>query len=438
LKMRYTVPYGDDTLIVTLPAGMRGTLIESAALQPPGDVKAVLSRALEQPLDSPTLSALAAGSGVRRVCIAFTDTSRACPDQLLVPLLLDQLAAAGLPAQAITLLCAVGLHRPLTQAELRAKLGERVVDRYRVINHNARDEAGLVHLSQGLHHVPLLVNKEAAEADLLIATGVVEPHNFAGYSGGAKTLTIGCGGEATIAATHGVAMIDRPGVRLGRIEDNPFQEVVRAGAEAAGLDFVFNVVLDGADRILAAAAGSPNAVHDALVASARRLYEVPVDRQFDVAIAGAGRAKDANIYQATRAATYLYYAPTPVVRPGGLIIVPACCPEGAGFGVGERRFHQALRDAPDVSTLVSELRENGYPPGVQRTYMAARAMSEMEFLIAGAQDPQVVRECKMTPVDTIEDGLAYAQQKLGRDLTVAVVPHATQTLPIVANYGRKL
>jgi nickel-dependent lactate racemase len=436
--MRYTVPYGDDTLTFTLPAGMRGTLIESASVQPPGDFKAVLREALQQPLDSPTLSALAARAGVERVCIAFTDSSRACPDQLLVPLLLDQLAAAGLPARAITLVCAVGLHRPLSQAELRAKLGERVIDDYRVINHAARDEAGLVHLGQSRHHVPLIVNKEAAEANLLVATGVVEPHNFAGYSGGAKTLTIGCGGEATIAATHSVAMIDRPGVRLGRIADNPFQEVVRAGAAAAGLDLVFNVVLDGQDRILAARAGSPNAVHDTLVDLARRLYEVPVERQFDVAVAGAGRAKDTNIYQATRAATYLYYAPTPVVRPGGLIIVPARCPEGAGSGVGERRFHQALRDAPDISTLVSQLRKSGYPPGVQRTYMVARAMSEIEFLIAGAQNPQVVRECKMTPVDSIEDGLAYAQRKLGRDLAVAIVPHATQTLPIVAQHGRKL
>jgi nickel-dependent lactate racemase len=436
--MHYTVPYGDDTLTVTLPASMRGTLIESGAVQPPGDFEAVLRQALEQPLNSPTLSELAAGSDVQRVCIVFTDTSRACPDHLLVPLLLEQLAAAGLPARAITLVCAVGLHRPLTQAELRAKLGADVANRHRVINHAARYDAGLVHLGWSRHHVPLVANKQAAEADLLIATGVVEPHNFAGYSGGAKTLTIGCGGEATIGATHSLAMIDRPGVRLGCIGDNPFQEVVRAGAVAAGLDFVFNVVLDAEDRILAAAAGSPNAVHDALVACARRVYEVPVERQFDLAIAGAGRAKNANIYQATRAATYLYYAPTPVVRPGGLIIVPARCPEGAGSGPGERRFHQALRDAPDVSALVAELREKGYPPGVQRTYMVARAMAEIEFLIAGAQSPQAVRECKMTPVDSIEDGLAYAQQKLGRDLAVAIVPHATQTLPIVASSGRKL
>jgi nickel-dependent lactate racemase len=314
---------------------------------------------------------------------------------------------------------------------MRVKLGNRVVDRYRVINHEAQNTAGLVHLGQIVHDIPVVVNREAAEADLLIATGVVEPHNLAGYSGGAKTLIIGCGGEETIAATHAVSMLDRPGVRLGYVEKNPFQEAIRAGGKVAGLNFVLNVVLNDEGQILATQAGKPDAVHDRLVAFARNAYEVPVKRQFDVAIAGAGGAKDANIYQATRAATYLYFAPTPVVRAGGVIIVPARCPEGAGTGPGEQRFYHSLRDATDVPTLLANLRKNGYPPGVQRTFMVARAMAELEFVVAGSLHPEVVRECKMTPTDTLAAGLAYAQQKLGRALEVAIIPHALLTLPIL-------
>jgi len=431
--MSYTVPYGYDTLTVTLPSGMRGTLIESASFRPGRDPATLVREALEHPLGCPPLSELVGQLDVERVCIAFTDTSRACPDHLLVPPLLQQLEAAGVAPEGITLLCAVGLHRPITREEMRAKLGAGVVDGYRLVNHDARDTAASVHLGQAVHDIPLTVNNLAVEAGLLIATGVVEPHNFAGYSGGAKTVVIGCGGEETIAATHSVAMIDRPGVRLGRIQDNPFQEVMRLGGKAAGLDFVLNVVLNGEDRILAACAGSPDAVHDRLVAFARRVYEVPVDRQFDVAIAGAGGAKDANIYQATRAATYLYYAPTPVVRPGGVIIVPARCPEGAGLGIGERRFHQVLRDASDVPALMADLREHGYPAGVQRTYMVARAMSDVEFVVAGSLCPEVVRECKMRPVASIEEGLAYARRKLGSELDVAIVPHALLTLPVVTH-----
>jgi nickel-dependent lactate racemase len=430
--MSYTVPYAEDTLTFDLPSGMRGTLVKNATLRPASDPASLVREALRHPLESPTLVELAARLDASRACIAFTDTSRACPDHLLVPLLLEHLEAAGLPPEAVSLLCAVGLHRPITEPEMRTKLGDGVVDGYRVINHDARDAASMVCLGKTVDDIPLFINNVAIEADLLIATGVVEPHNFAGYSGGAKTLVIGCGGEETIAASHGVRTIEQPGVRLGRVEGNPFQEMVRAGGKAAGLKFVLNVVLDGEGQILAACAGSPNAVHDRLVAFARSVYEVPIDRQFDVAIAGVGGAKDANIYQATRAATYLYFAPTPVVRSGGVIIVPARCPEGAGLGIGERRFHQALRDAPDVATLVNDLRRNGYPPGVQRTYMVARAMSDVEFVIAGSSCPEVVRECKMTAVNTIAEGLIYSRHKLGRDLDVAIVPHATQTLPVLA------
>jgi len=433
LDQVYRIPFGESTLSFILPDGITARVVTSVQRSPLADLEAVIKAALDVPLGSPTLEQLVASTRPQSVCIAFTDATRACPDNLLVPAILARLRAAGVPDDRITLLCAVGLHRPITKAEMKIKLGDAVVDRYRVINHDARDPAGLVHLGQTVHNIPLVINSEAAEADLLIATGVVEPHNFAGYSGGAKTVIIGCGGEETIAATHNVSMIDRPGVRLGRIEDNPFQEVMRAGGKAAGLNLVLNVVLNDAEQALTAAAGSPDVVHDRLVTFGRDVYEVSIDRQFDVAIAGAGGAKDANIYQATRAATYLYYAPTPVVRPGGIIIVPARCPEGAGLGVGEQRFHEALRDAVDVETLVAELQEKGYPPGVQRTYMVARAMSDVEFVVAGSLCPDVVRECKMEPVDTIEEGLAYAQRKLGRELDAVIVPHALLTLPVVTN-----
>jgi nickel-dependent lactate racemase len=226
-------------------------------------------------------------------------------------------------------------------------------------------------------------------------------------------------------------MIDRPGVRLGQINSNPFQQTMRAAGRAIGLDFVLNVVLDGHGQIVAAAAGKPDPVHDRLVNFARKIYEVPISRQFDVAIAGVGTPKDANIYQATRAATYLCFAPTPIVRPGGIIIVPARCPEGAGSGPGEHRFRQALSQAGDMPSLVTHFRQNGYPPGAQRAYVVARAMAEVEFVVAGSGQPEAVRDCKMTPVETIEAALAYARQKLGPSLNVAVVPHALQTLPIL-------
>jgi nickel-dependent lactate racemase len=341
---------------------------------------------------------------------------------------LARLAAAGVPDKAITLLCAVGLHRPSTEAEKRAKLGKAVANRYRIIDHDPRASQNLVDLGRTPNDIPLAVSQLAYESDLLIATGIVEPHQYAGYSGGAKTVSIGCGGEATIAFTHSPKMLDHPGVRLGRIEHNPFQAAVRQVADQAGLRFVLNVVQDEDHHLLKVKAGAPEAVHDDLVTFARQVFETEVPHPYDLAIAGVGAPKDANLYQASRAITYLQLTATPAVRPGGIIILPAPCPEGAGQGVGEQRFWTALRDAPDVETMLADMRVHGYPPGAQRAFVVGQVLAGVEVIVVGAQDEQVVRDCKMIPVETMEQALALATDKLGPRPATLIVPHALQTL----------
>jgi nickel-dependent lactate racemase len=368
----------------------------------------------------------------RSVCVAFTDATRACPDHLLVPAVLDRLAAAGVPDEAVTLLCAVGLHRRSTQAERQAKLGPAVVNRYRILDHDACDPDGVVRVGHTPDGIPLAVNRLACRADLLIATGLVEPHQYAGFSGGAKTVAIGCGGEATVAATHGPAMLDRPGVRLGHVEGNPFQEAVRRAGLEAGLRFVVNVVQDEERRVLRIAAGAPAAVHDRLVACARQIFEVEVPHAYDLAVAGVGAPKDVNLYQASRAITYLQLTATPAVRPGGVFILPAPCPEGAGEGAGEQRFLAALRDAPDVETMLAEMRLRGYPPGAQRAFMVGQVLAQTEVIVVGAHDARVVCDAKMTRADSMEEAFAHAVEKLGSPLKALIVPHALQTLIRVA------
>ena len=431
-KTTYTLPFGEETLSFDLPEGMTAqtaTTARSASLRNPATA---VEAALDSPLGSPTLARLVASINPKTVYIAFTDATRACPDQLLVSAILARLSAAGIPDKAITLLCAVGLHRPSTEAEKRAKLGQAIVERYRVIDHEARQARHIIHLGQTQDGIPLSVNKHAYEADLLIATGLVEPHQYAGYSGGAKTVTIGCGGEETIAFTHSPAMLDQPGVRLGRIEENPFQAAVRQGAQQAGLQFVLNVVQDETHNLLQVAAGAPAAVHDHLTAFGRQVFEAPLSQQYDVAITGVGAPKDVNLYQASRAITYLQLTATPAVRPGGILILPAPCPEGAGEGVGEQRFLAALRAAPDIETMLNDMRQHGYPPGAQRAFVLGQALADIEVIVVGANHPQIVRDCKMTPAETMAEALALTQQKLGRQLKVLVVPHALQTLVRIA------
>jgi nickel-dependent lactate racemase len=278
---------------------------------------------------------------------------------------------------------------------------------------------------------PFSVHRAAYEADLLIATGIVEPHQLAGYSGGRKTVAVGAAGEAMIAYTHGPQMVEHPGVRLGRIEGNPFHEAITEAARRAGLRFIVNVVLDDEKRVVAVRAGEPTAAFLELVALARSIYEVPVPQQYDVVIGGVGFPKDANLYQATRAASYLFFAPTPVVKPGGFLIIPARCQEGAGDGTGEQRFFEKMRDASDMPSLLEKLRRTGYPPGAQRAFIMAKVLEQAKVIIVGAECPKLVREAKMIPAATMDEALGIAAEKLGPELDVLIVPHALLTLPVV-------
>ena len=189
-------------------------------------------------------------------------------------------------------------HRATTDGEKRAKLGD-VVDRVRVFDSNGRDPDKWASLGEvPPYGVPGYTQRTIAEADLVIATGIVEPHQYAGYSGGAKTVAIGCCGEPVITATHGMRFLEDPGVRLGKIAGNPFQETVREIGRRAGLRFCINVVTDDHERVVAVAAGAPNAVHDHLAAIAAEIYTRPIDKQYDIAIAGVGAPKDVNLDQA--------------------------------------------------------------------------------------------------------------------------------------------
>jgi nickel-dependent lactate racemase len=429
----YTLPYGKGIIQFSLPSGMRVTQAVSKPIRPIVDKQPAVAEALAHPVGSPRLKEMA-HPGIR-VCIVFTDITRSCPDDLLVPPILAELKTAGVRNEDITLLCGIGMHRASTREEKVEKLGADIVSGYRVIDHEPQNPAALVDLGKTAHGVPVSVHRSVMEADLVIATGIVEPHQYGGYSGGRKTLAVGAAGEELIAYSHGPAFVDHPGTRLGRIEGNPFHEAITEAARRAGLRFILNVVLDDDGRLLRVTAGEPEAAFRDLVAFARSVYEVPIPRQYDIAIGGVGSPKDCNLYQASRAPSYLFFAPTCVLRPGGYFIIPARCEEGAGSGVGEQRFLSAMRDAPDVAYILEDARRNGYPPGQQRAFVMAKVLEKTHVIIVGSECPDVVAACKMIPAATMEDAVEIATAALGTPSDVLVVPHAMLTLPVVEKKG---
>ena len=432
----YRVPYGEEQLEFMLQPWFDLDIVESGTAKPVADLAAETLRCVRSPLGGARLRDLAADA-VRRTSqatavIAVTDLTRASPDAVLVPRLLDELNAGGIADAQITVIVAIGLHRATTDAEKREKLGA-VVDRVRVVDSNGRDPTMWADLGTiPPYDVPGFTQKIIKGANLVVATGIVEPHQYAGYSGGRKTVAIGCAGEPAITATHGMRFLEDPGVRLAKIEGNPFHETIREIARRAGLLFCLNVVTDDQERVVAVAAGDPDAVLADLAAKAAALYTRPIPKQYDIVIAGVGHPKDVNLYQASRAATYLRFAPTPVVREGGAIIIPARLEEGAGDGPGEQRFLAALERAESAAAVVEEARRH-FAGGEQRAVMVALTLQWCQIIVAASEAPEVVRLAKLRAAVDVEEALDIAYEHIGRPAraSVLLVPRALHTLPVV-------
>jgi nickel-dependent lactate racemase len=421
-----SLPYDEGrSLTLTIPDRNYLGSADLPRLSAVPDPAAEVLRALRDPVESPPLADLAHGK--ERIDIAVTDITRYCPDDLLVDAILGELASAGVPSSAVTFILALGSHRPMTQREIAGKLGAGIAETYRILNHDWKDDGALVNVGaeQGF---PIQVNREIVEADLRLATGVIEPHLFAGYSGGAKTMVIGAGGHATIAATHGYAVLSHPSSRLGNA-DSVFRRFINRAGERVGVDFVVNLVVDPDKRLIRAFAGRPAAVYAAGVAFARGIFEVPVACLADIVISVPGAPKNLNLYQATRAAYPAILGPRPVVRPGGIVIIPAPCPDG----VGEETSRVWMRDTPDGPSIVEKARYLGIPEGTHMAYRFGRFLTHAsEVIVTDSQIPdKTIRQVRLTPMATVQEALDYALAVLGKDSKVLVIPHGVAAIPVL-------
>ena len=343
------------------------------------------------------------------VAVVVTDVTRATPDDVLLDALLSRLPV---PREQVTLVVGLALHRPLTDTELREGLGEHAD---LAVNHDPEETVRVGEVDD----CPVEVHRAVAEADLVLSTGMVEPHQYAGFSGGAKTVVVGAGSESIIRYTHGPELLSHDSVRLGRIEANPFREVLDRAGDLAGPAFCLNVT-KGPSGILAASAGRPREVVADLAETAREALSVSVDRAYDAVVAGVGAPKDANLYQTTRAATYVLLGDRNPLRSGGRVVVPALLSEGAGEGTGERRFYERLADAMSAESLYESMKQ-GYEPGAQRAFVVARALRDHDVYVTDSQCPDVVESCLMHARSSVEEAV-----EPGSD--VLVVPDALSTL----------
>lgn len=427
---QFALPFGKGSLSFHLPPTMTATLVEPKSAPSPLDVALEVRRALKAPIDSPPIAELASPGA--RVCIVVPDVTRACPRHLILPAVIEELESAGVATQDVTILIALGMHRPTTIKEREQMLGRVMVRRFPVVDHRPLDSKEVVRLGQTDDGIPIVVNRRVAESDLVIAIGVVEPHPHAGFSGGPKTVAIGAGGAAFIDRTHSPKMIDHPLAYLGNVEGSPFHQALAQAAKMAGLKFVVNVVLDHEEHVAALAAGEPLATLHHLIPLARELCSATIEKPFDAIIAGVGHPKDANIYQVTRVPGNLALGPRPAVKPGGIIAIAASCPEGPGRGDSEKRFYKMMTQAASPQALVEQSQGRGFLGGEQGAYVLAKALLRCRVILVGTKDPPKVKALHMEWAPDMETALEIIGSQMGDRAHIGIMPHALSILPLVA------
>ncbi|HET6517693.1 MAG TPA: nickel-dependent lactate racemase [Nitrosopumilaceae archaeon] len=421
----FKIPYGKEEISFEMPSGFNVTIAKSNPMPSISNVSESIKNALLNPINSKPLSELIKKDD--SVCIIVTDITRSSPDKEILPLLVEQILEKTDPKN-LTLLIASGLHREMTVEEKMEKYGEKIVKNFQIINHDAKNEQNLISLGTTKNGTPIKISKIAYNSDFLISIGVVEPHQYAGYSGGYKTLAIGVAGDETISKTHSRDFIEHKNSRIGNIDGNIFNEDIIEIGNKVGLDFIVNVILDDKKNIVNIKAGEPSATYKTLVTSAKKISETIITKSFDVAICGVGFPKDTNLYQTSRAASYLYYLPTRVVKNNGYIVIPATCIEGAGEGVGEQRFFEMLK-TESLEQILDH--KDDFKAGEQRAFMMANVLKYCNIIIVGSKKSQIVKDVKMIPASTMNEAFELIQNDLGKNLDVILLPNSLMTLPII-------
>lgn len=413
--MIYYMAYGDQELALELP---QEQLLQMVQPPPPGPSRGsstILEEAFKHPLGSHTLTHIIQEKKPRRVVIVVNDITRPTPYKLILPPLLRELEAAGIPEQDITLLVALGIHRPHTREENISIFSEEICKRYRIENHDCdNDLVSLGYLSNGME---LIINKTAAEADLLITTGLVNLHYFAGYSGGRKSILPGIAGRKLIEANHQMMSDER--ACLGNYRNNPVSDIMVEAARKVGVDFIINVVTASRDEILYSAAGDMYEAWLACVKYCEDHNVVEIEQQADIVIASCGGfPKDINMYQAQKALDSASLA----VKPGGTIILLAECREGMGEDIFEGWIMQAS-SPQDITKRFNSC----FELGGHKAYAICRTLRQADIILVSSLKPSLVEKMFMSYANSPQSALEIAYQKHGDHPLVILMPEASKT-----------
>lgn len=421
--MRVLLAYGRGHVAVELPDD-RTTVVEPAFLPGLPDERGAVLAALEQPVAArPLREWIKPGA---KVCIVFTDSTRATPNERLIPWLLNFLTPL-VPRENITLLNSTGTHRPNTRAELEALLTPAVVANYRVLNHECERAEDLVAFGTTRDGAPALLNRHLAHADVRIITGFIEPHFFAGFSGGPKGIMPGCAGLRTVMSNHGARHIADPRASFGITTGNPIWEEMRDIALRVGPSFLLNVTLNERRQITGVFAGDLIEAHRAGCEFVRRTAMQKVKAPFEIVVTtNSGYPLDQNLYQGVKGMS----AAARIVSEGGLIVLACECSDGAPAG---SPFEKLLRETRGPEEILTMLATPGFvrPEQWQAQIQSLVQRRARVQLFSGLPD-DLVRACHLTPCADIAATVRAELARLGPAARVAVLPQGPLTIPYLA------
>jgi nickel-dependent lactate racemase len=424
--VKVRLDYGTDGLDVDLPD--RGvTVIEPVHRPAAPDPRDTLLKAIRSPIGRPPLKALWRPG--QRVAISVCDVTRAQPRRETIEALVCEMP--GLQLEDVTILIATGTHRGNSAEELDRMLGSELVRRCRVINHDARNPSTLRHIGTTSTGVPVYLNQAWLDADFRITTGFVEPHFFAGFSGGPKMVAPGLAGLETVMTLHDARRIGHPNATWGMTQGNPIHDDVREIAHMVPVDFAVDVALNREQKITAAFAGEILAEHARACAYVKDTAMRAVREPFDVVVTtNSGYPLDQNLYQAVKGMS----AAATIVKPQGTIVCAAECRDGLP---NHGSYGQVLASQPDPAHLLSMITSPGYAvPDQWQVQIQAQIQLKARVLVkASGLDATQIRAAHFEPIGDVATAVRTALDRAGADATLCVLPQGPQTIPYLVREG---
>ncbi|MGA7127013.1 MAG: nickel-dependent lactate racemase [Chthoniobacterales bacterium] len=412
--------YGRGFLDVELP-GDRTDVIEPVSVPGLKDEKESFLRSLNHPIGSRSVREHLFPDA--RVCIVFTDITRATPNERIIPWLLEYLIEV-VPASNITLINGTGTHRPNTDGELRQLLTDEVVERYRVLNHNADDPNDLVQVGTTRAGGPALINRRVVEADVRISTGFIEPHFFAGFSGGPKGIMPGVAGLRTVLQNHSGVNLSNPQASFGVLEGNPIWEEMRDLALLVGESFLVNVTLNESREITGVFSGHLISAHREGCDFVRQTAMQKVTAPYEVVVTtNSGYPLDQNLYQAVKGMS----AAARIVRKGGTIIIASECSDGVPNG---SPYERLLKHSDSFEALFRYITDpTREEPEQWQVIVQMVIQRRAEVLVYSGLSDEKVSEAKLQPCHDIAQAVRERLDRAGDGARIAVLPQGPLTIP---------